>query len=324
MHKHAQLKGVDSDDFLMAVTLLATYRRRLADAKTPVSCKRKDVLKLQLDEYKALADPVEKGMVRAAKLLTREKVFDNWTLPYVTQSAPLAAICAVLDTRFEEEPVKRLLCRWYWCGVFGELYGGANETRFANDMQDVLAWIDGGDEPRTVRDASFAPTRLLTLQTRQSAAYKGLMALIMQAGGNDFLSGDPIELTTYFDTSVDIHHIFPRAHCEKQGYDRQRWNSIVNKAPLSARTNRVIGGKAPSEYLRSLEKNHKVAPEDLDRILQTHLIEPSLIRNDDFDAFVQARARRLLDLIEGATGKPIPGRDSDEVVKAFGGPLSKT
>lgn len=323
LHRHAQLKGVDSDDFLMALTLLATYRRRQADARTPVSCKRKDVLKLPLDEYRALADPVEKGMVRAAKLLAREKVFDNATLPYVTQLAPLAAICAVLDSRFEEEPIRRLLGRWYWCGVFGELYGGANETRFANDVQEVLAWIDGGDEPRTVHDSGFAPTRLLTLQTRLSAAYKGLMALIMQAGANDFLSGDPIELTTYFETAVDIHHVFPRAYCEREGHDRQRWNSIVNKAPLSARTNRVIGGKAPSEYLRSLEKNHRVAPDRLDQILRSHLIEPGPIRNDDFDGFFLARSCRLLDLIENATGKPIPGRDSEEVVKAFGGPLPK-
>ncbi|HKI20793.1 MAG TPA: hypothetical protein VKA15_23075, partial [Isosphaeraceae bacterium] len=250
MRRHAQLKEVDSDDFLASLTLLATYRRKLSDGKTAVSCKRKDVLKLTLGEYKALADQVEKGMIDSAKLLAREKIFDNATLPYVTQLVPLAAICAVLGHRFEEDPVKRHLCRWYWCGVFGEQYGGANETRFAYDMQDVLAWLDGGDEPRTIRDASFAPTRLLTLQTRLSAAYKGLMALLIQAGGNDLLSGDPIALTTYFDTAVDIHHIFPRAYCERQKYDRQRWNSIVNKAPLSGRTNRIIGGKAPSEYLR--------------------------------------------------------------------------
>src|SRR4029453_7319288 len=115
-------------------------------------------------------------------------------------------------------------------------------------------------------------------------------------GGNDFLSGDPIELTTYYETAVDIHHVFPRVYCERQGLDRQRWNSIVNKAPLSARTNRIIGGKAPSEDLRSLEKNHKVTPDSLDQILQTHLIEPGLIRKDAFDHFVQDRARRLLDL----------------------------
>jgi hypothetical protein len=115
--------------------------------------------------------------------------------------------------------------------VFGEVYGGANETRFANDIADVVPWIDGGKEPRTIRDANLAPTRLLTLQTRQSAAYKGMMALLMQIGSNDFINGDSIELTTYFDQAVDIHHIFPRSHCEKVNYPRQKWNSVVNKAP---------------------------------------------------------------------------------------------
>jgi hypothetical protein len=321
MHKHRQLKEVDSDHFLTAVTLLATYRRKQADGKTAVSCKRKDVLKLGLDEYQGCADTIEKGMLSGVRLLAREKIFDNKTLPYITQIVPLSAICAVLGLRFEEDTIKRQLGRWFWCGVFGELYGGANEGRFANDIQDVLSWLDEGDEPRTIRESNFAPTRLLTLQTRLSAAYKGLLALLMKAGGHDFLSGDPIELTNYFDAAVDIHHIFPAKHCEDQGYDRLRWNSVINKAPLAARTNRIIGGKAPSEYLRGLEKNHKVSPDRLDQILRSHVIEPELIRRDAFDDFLRARAGRLLDLIEDATGKPIPGRDSEEVTETFGGSL---
>jgi hypothetical protein len=321
LHKHRQLKEVDSDHFLMAVTLLATYRRKHADGKTAVSCKRKDVLKLGLDAYQNCADAIEKGMLSGARLLAREKIFDNKTLPYITQLVPLSAICAVLGPRFEDGPIKRQLCRWYWSGVFGELYGGANESRFANDIQDVLAWLDGGDEPRTIRESNFSPTRLLTLQTRLSAAYKGLMALLMKAGGDDLLSGDPIELTNYFDAAIDIHHIFPAKHCENQGYDRLGWNSVINKAPLTARTNRIIGGKAPSEYLRGLEKNHKVSPDRLDQILRSHLIEPELIRKDAFYDFLRARAGRLLNLIEDATGKPIPGRDSEEVSETFGGSL---
>ena len=48
------------------------------------------------------------------------------------------------------------------------------------------------------KDATFSPMRLLTLQTRLSAAYKGIMALMMKKGGNDFISGDQIEITNYF------------------------------------------------------------------------------------------------------------------------------
>lgn len=196
-----EVQGVDATAFLTAVTLLMSYRRHLASGG-PVSCKRKDVLKLTLEEYRQSADYIEKGLVDAARLLAREKVFDTRTLPYMTQLIPLSAICAVLDARFEQDPVKQKLARWFWCGVFGELYGGANETRYALDLPDVMGWIDGGDEPRTIRDASFNSTRLLSLQSRLSAAYKGLMALLMQVGSRDFLSGDPIELTSYFDLGL--------------------------------------------------------------------------------------------------------------------------
>ena len=251
----------------------------------------------------------------------REKIFDIKTLPYTTQLMPLSAICAVLGFRFEEEPIRRKLARWFWCGVFGELYGGANETRFAFDLPDVIRWVEGGDEPRTVRDASFTPIRLLSLQSRLSAAYKGLMAQLMQIGSKDFLSGDPIDLTRYFDLAVDIHHIFPRHHCEKNEIERFRWNSVINKAPLTARTNRMIGGRSPSQYLSSLQKHHEISVEQIGEILNSHLINLNLLQIDNFDGFLVNRASNLLDLIEKATGKSISGRDSEEVIKAFGEPL---
>lgn len=325
--KTEQLKplwGIDAVSFLTAVTLLATYKRHLtatADSRPPVSCKRRDVLRLALDEYNQYANSVEKGLKNAARFLTREKVFDQSSLPYATQLIPLATICAFLEDRFEQDSVREKLARWYWCGVFGELYGGANETRFAQDLPDVINWIDGGNPPRTVVDSSFSPIRLLTLQTRNSAAYKGLIVRLMQAGSMDFLSGDAIDLTTYFDGAVDIHHIFPRAWCEKNNVPRSRYDCVVNKAPLTSRTNRVIGGRSPRTYLSSLEGNKGVTRERLDDILGSHRIDPVAVRQDDFHGFFRLRAMALLDLIEEATGKPMSGRDSDEVVEAFGGPL---
>jgi len=320
IHDRVVLKSVQATDFLQAATLLASFDRSQAEG-TGITCKRRDILNLTLQQYRDNADRIEQGMMAAARLLVREKIFDAKNLPYGTQLVPLSAICAVLGNRFESDAVKQKLARWYWCGVFGELYGGANDTRFAYDIADVVAWIDGGKEPRTIRDANLAPIRLLTLQTRQSAAYKGMMALLMQVGSRDFINGDEMELTTYFDQAVEIHHIFPKAHCEKQGYPRQRWNSVVNKAPITARTNRILGGNAPSKYIASIETNHGVAPDRLDQIFSTHLVTPALIRADSFDAFLRDRAARLLDLVEKAMGKAVVGRDAEDVVEAFGEPL---
>lgn len=313
------LKEVDGKDFLACVALLSSYRRSCQHG-TAVGCKRADILNLSLEEYRACADDVMEGFRKTAKFLHSQQIFDSNNLPYQTQLIPLAAICASLKEKFEDHVVKQKLAYWYWCGVLGELYGGANETRFALDMQNVMSWLEGNQEPVTIRDASFTPVRLLSLQTRNSAAYKGIMALMMKAGCKDFISGDAIQQTSYFDEHIDIHHIFPAAYCKQQGLPNTLWNSIVNKAPLSSRTNRILGGKAPSTYLASIERK-QVTPEALDEHLRSHLIESDLLRTNDFSSFMVARATVLLDKIEEAMGKIITGRDSDEVIRAFGASL---
>lgn len=318
--KHDVLRAVDGTSFLTAVTLLASYRRHLIH-KTAVSCKRVDVLKLALTDFKALESLIEKGFKRAAELLAEEKIFDDRSLPYATQLIPLATICAQLGERTTQHGIKQNLLRWYWNGVLGELYGGANETRFGMDIQDVVLWVDGGAEPRSVRDANFAPTRLLSLQSRLAAAYKGLAALLMKHGGRDFVSGTPIDLNSYFNNAIDIHHIFPRAWCEKHKLPREKWNSVVNKAPLAAGTNRFISGDAPSLYLARIQKAKAVPADSLDEFLASHVIPVAALRADEFDAFIRLRAISLLDLIEKATGKAVPGRDSEDTIKAFGAAL---
>lgn len=321
--KRPVLKAVAPSDYLAAVTLLQSYRNSLAQ-NSAVSCKRADVLRLELDDYKRLAPSVEDGFLAAAKLLAELCVLDIATLPYATQLIPLATICAELGKRLEEHPVRSKLKKWYWAGVFGEMYGSSSETRFALDLPQVLSWIDGGDEPRTVRDTQFAPTRLLSLQSRQAAAYKGLSALLMREGSHDWLSGTPMDLHMYFDGAVDIHHIFPRAWCEEPArkLGREKWNSVVNKTMLSAGTNRYIGGVAPSVYLTKIERVKKRLPAEVDDSLMTHSLDPKLLRTDDFHVFIRDRASRLLRLIEGATGKEVSGKDSVETIREFGDRLA--
>jgi len=43
----------------------------------------------------------------------------------------------------------------------------------------------------------------------------------------------------------------------------------------------------------------------MDQILQSHVIDPALLRADDFEAFFQARAMSLLARIEQAMGKKV-------------------
>jgi hypothetical protein len=305
------LKGIENTDFLQTITLLATRarRQRAIEQGTPleaapgISCKRKDILRLTLGDYREWKDAAEEGFRRASKLMFSQKIFAARDLPYRTQLAPLAAIFAELGPKADQDGVRQRLLRWYWCGVFGELYGGAVETRLAKDLPEVLAWIDGAHEPSTITDATFAVSRLLRLRTRNSAAYKGVTALLMRDGGEDFRSGQPIDVARYFDDKVDIHHIFPQAWCQKNGVEPERCDSIVNKTPISAKTNRIIGGRAPSKYVQTVESQAGISTTRMDAILRTHVVDPDALRADDFDRFFASRMQTLMDRIQFATGK---------------------
>ena len=145
----------------------------------------------------------------------------------------------------------------------------------------------------------------------------------MQQGGRDFITGTPIDLHTFFERNIDIHHVFPRKWCEDAKLPREKWNSVVNKAPLAAETNRSIGGDAPTIYLKRIQTSKKVDAAALDSFLATHCVPIPALRSDNFDAFIQQRARALLGLIEAATGKTVPGRDSEETIEAFGASLAQ-
>jgi hypothetical protein len=140
-----------------------------------------------------------------------------------------------------------------------------------------------------------------------SAAYKGVNALLMKRGAKDFRSGSNFDTAVFFNENVDIHHIFPRDWCEKQKIAPAIYDAIINKTPLTARTNRIVGGVAPSVYLGRLEVGNAdvppIAGSDIDSYLVTHLVDPALLRADDFAAYYKARQEALLRMIEEAMGR---------------------
>jgi uncharacterized protein with ParB-like and HNH nuclease domain len=201
------LANVSNTDLIQAITLLATYNNRLnkekeniaSDELPAVSCKRKDMLNLSLLNYKKYRDLIVQSFIKASKILSEHHIFTARDLPYNTQLIPMSAILAVLGDKIDNLGYKKKLMQWFWCGVFGELYGSANETRYALDLPQVVNWIENnGDEPKTIYDANFSPSRLHTLRTRNSAAYKGVYALLMDDQTKDWISATKIDFSTYF------------------------------------------------------------------------------------------------------------------------------
>lgn len=314
LSQHPVLRSLESTDLLQAVALLTTWDRRreyLAAGNDPaqapgISCKRKEILRLSVDDYRRWAERVTEAFFWVASFLADEHIFQASDVPYRTQLVPLAAIRVAVGPAEPTHGVVEKLRQWYWCGVLGELYGGTTETRFARDLADMVGWIEGDPTPVTIgEEATFNPARLLTLRTRNSAAYKGVYALLMRNGAVDWMVRQSIDLASFFNYKLDIHHIFPKKWCKDNGINVERRESIVNKTPLSFSTNRRIGGRAPGVYLPIIERAAELEPERLDDIVRTHSIEPTYLRSDDFDSFFAARSEALLTLIAGAMGKEI-------------------
>lgn len=317
IHQDSLLSGIEATDLLQTITLLHTYEKRqqdIVDGKTgkqisPVSAKRTAILSLSLDAYKTWVDKTERGFITAAKFLRQQCFYALGDIPYSTQIPALAAILTHLqDGDWLTPVINGKLSRWYWCGVLGELYGGAIETRIANDVEEVLAWIkNGAEEPRTVREAVFQPDRLNSLRSRQSAAYKGINTLVLREGAKDFFWKDKIQNLDQADVALDIHHIFPVKWCKAQMIDWKIYDSIVNKTPISYKANRKIGGAAPSYYLAKLQTDENVQLDDvaMNAILESHLIDPIAMRTDNFQVFFERRFQALLNIISNAMGKKI-------------------
>lgn len=311
------LRDIEPTEFLQGLALLHTHEKRgvdLAAGKTgkevtAVSAKREHVLALPLDAYRKWADKLSNGFFSADQFLRMERFHHPKFLPYRSQLIPLAATMVHLGERWLEPVIRQKLARWYWSGVLGELYGGAIETRIANDLVDLLAWIDdpAAGEPGTVVAAGFQPSRLDTLRTRTSAAYRGIYVLLQRQGSKDFFWKARMADLDRDECKIDIHHIFPRDWCEAQNIAPKVFNSIINKTPISYKANRMIGGKAPSRYLQQIQTHSQVqiSEADQDDILHSHLIDSALLRADDFIGFMAARKAALLGVIASVMGKDI-------------------
>ena len=320
--KEGILADVSNIDFLHVISLFHTREQRriaIAAGKTDkelpqVTGKRQALLSLPLGAYLEHKDKAELGFRRAAQFLHQLHIFRTYDLPYQSQLIPLAAVLADLGQNWQHTEKTKKLQRWFWNGVFGELYGSTIDTRIAKDFVEVMEWLENdGPEPSTVSETEFRADRLKTMRMRLSAAYKGMNALLMAENARDFITGKSYDHIVFFDDDVDIHHIFPQSWCKKQGIPAATYDSIINKTPLSARTNRIIGGVAPSEYLAKLqggtEANPAIHPEDLDTYVESHLISPSLLRADDFTSFMNDRQARLVALIASAIGRPVISED---------------
>lgn len=301
--------GLSNSDFLQAVSLVHSWELKQRGEAATVACKRRDLLRLPLADFRRLEPRVTEAFAWVGEFLTRQCIVRTIDLPYRTQLVPLAAVRTILGEKIDEPDVLRRVTQWYWCGVLGEMYGSATESRFSRDVEQLVAWRGTEDGiPDTIAEAAFIADRLNSLTSRLSAAYKGIYALIIKQGAVDWAhTEEPLTATQIAEQNIDIRYIFPKSWFTRHNLDDGGLYSIVNKTALSSRASRSMTG-SPSSYLKTLARESGMRREWFDDVVATHLIDPATLHKEKFDRFYDDRSERLLEQVKSAMGKPVVRR----------------
>lgn len=324
--KSGVFEDLSERDVLQVAALLQTYEERQAailkgetDPKRipAVRINADALLQLRCGSYQKNADAIEEGFIKARQFFNRLYITRWWDVPYLPAAKTLAAVYALWDGHELNAAATQRLERWFWCISLGETYGSSTDTRVARDVLELLPWLrNEGPQPRAIEEVSIRADRMDRLTTRIAAGYKAIYAALLHEGCQDFRTGTPAHRLVREDRPIDIHHIFPQAWAKKNNIPRERYDTIVNKTPLFRETNQIIGGGAPSSYLKKLtsELNAYGAAQgaaiDLTSVLATHRIEADALMQDAFEDFYEARKEALAQLIELKTGLKVVRSES--------------
>ena len=304
--------------FLQGLSLLATYDRKRTNPRLPVTCRRTDLLAMSTATVKQWWPVLMTGYKDAASFMVQQGILSPRVLPYSTLLTPLAAILGWVRHTKGEAHVGAAwpkLAQWYWCATLSQRYSSMVETVAAQDMEQVLAWLDGGSPPEIVRTFTFRSDLLEEISSIRNVIYKGVLCLLAREGARDFGGGGTLSMQLFYDSKQDHHHIFPTDALDRLGVTDWRRDTLVNKTLINAAVNRSIGGNAPSAYItalgRRLDPNN---PAVFEAILESHQITPAVLARDDWDAFRRDRRDRLRILIYKACGGNVQPFTNDAVV----------
>lgn len=132
--------------------------------------------------------------------------------------------------------------------------------------------LDGSLSPRDLEGKSIA-----------SGYFYLLFVHALKSKAVDWSTGMKIHLTPMTKGfKIEYHHFFPRAQMRNK-YPREMWNSIENLTFITAKTNKEISDRLPSEYVGGLG----VSDEQLAQ--QSLPIDKQLFEIENFSRFLEAR-----------------------------------
>ena len=252
------LRKINSIHYLKAVTLVATQK-----PNERASARRKDMLSLDRKRYQDHNKNVTQGFVKTAEQLKELGIIQAKELAYVPQAIVMASIYTHCPTSKTNTVLARNVFKtWYWTTLLNGSYGSrVSDTQMANDFASIVDMLTN-DLQLSQSSFSGNPFPAVVLAGKAEKNLQGAIQILLakEKGTRDWMTGRPIQ--TESETKSEMHHIFPRKWCEDHNIDVEHRESVANMTLIDEETNRLIGPKAPSEYLGILQERAGNIPEE--------------------------------------------------------------
>jgi len=203
-----------------------------------------------------------------------------------------------------------ILNKWYWASIFNNNYSSGVESTMTQDYLDFKKWLNGGELPRAIKqlDRIEYSIDLIKEMNQSSAIYNAIFCLLVRKGAKDFYT---LNLPEY--SILEDHHIVPNSWGRKNGV--RNINSILNKSPISDRTNKlIIKDRLPNQYFKEIRTNLKNDDQQFYALMDSHMISRKaveiLMRENfsvkDYDEFIEERNNTVMTEIKSLFGEGYP------------------
>lgn len=303
------LRKFDADKSDFGVFLL-----RMIALKRGDEIKGKALIRLSVDNFNEDWHEAVHYLNEGFKRLTSVQddgfgVFNPKWLPSKTMIPLLGALLAKRDKLPADKRASatRVIRWWYWGATFIARYSGPTETISQRDFVALSGYMECEDiaYPEVFSEVYDEFLRheeeysILSVERASNIVYKAVMCLLALNGAKDLRNFESITFS-----QLDDHHIFPKAYLQELQPEplfgltaTGTRNTIVNRTLISSQTNRAIGKRAPSEYLRD---EHIVHPDNVQEILSRHFIDDAAqlhMRQNNYSQFLKHRERAILSKI---------------------------
>ena len=223
-------------------------------------------------------------------------------LPYSALIVPISFIFTKLEKKRLTVKQKRHLKDFFWRAGWSSRYSSGADSKLSKDCKDLLLILQKKSPRFEWSDSIVAENLKDEWFSAGNAFSKTIIALLASLKPEKYDVGGLVNVRNdglLRANSVNFHHVFPKAFLKKKGFEYWQVNQIANISLVDEFLNKnIIRAKKPSKYFSDFEDGN----DDLERIMQTHLIDVyyegesdcAAVWTDNYVGFIDERVDAII------------------------------